>query len=338
MKIVITTGIYPPAIGGPAQYAKNLAEALRAKNHEVKVLTYRLEKYLPVGIRHFWFYCRCLFGFVSADSIVALDTMSVGWPSVCASKLLKKKIVIRTGGDFLWESYVERTGDLVLLRKFYQTRIDKLSFKEKRIFKITNWTLRNSSKIIFSTDWQRQIWEKPYDLDLAKTVIIENYYGGKEVSRSTTETSSVRKIFVAGTRKLKWKNLEVLERAFVQAIERFPEISADFSNASYTQFQDKIRDSYAVILVSLGDISPNLILDAIRLGKPFICTKETGIYDKIKEVGIFVDPESEREIVEKIIFLSQKVNYEEAIRRLDNFTFVHNWEKIADEFLNLIFK
>ena len=72
----------------------------------------------------------------------ALDTFSVAFPAVCAARLCGKKMIIRTGGDFLWEFYVERTGDLVLLRDFYNTRIGRLNFKERLIFKSTGWTLR----------------------------------------------------------------------------------------------------------------------------------------------------------------------------------------------------
>ncbi|MFA6536504.1 MAG: glycosyltransferase family 4 protein [Candidatus Paceibacterota bacterium] len=333
MKIVITTGIYPPAIGGPAQYAKNLAETFRAKGHAVKVLTYRLEKYLPTGVRHFWFYLRCLFGFAGVDLIITLDTFSVGWPSVCAAKHLNKKIIIRTGGDFLWEGYVERTGDLVLLREFYQTRMGKLSFKERQIFRITKDILAKADKIAFNTYWQRVIWAAPYGLDLDKTTVVENFYGPKE--ESNYENFPARKVLVGGTRQLKWKNLAVLRRAFALAKARLPDLELDLMTADYDAFQDKIRHSYAVILVSLGDIGPNLIMDAIRLNKPFICTKETGLYDKIKDIGLFVNPQNENEIAEQIIFLSQKVNYEAAISRLQAFDFIHTWEEIAEEFLNL---
>ena len=180
MKILIATGIYPPEIGGPAQYAKNLVAEFERQGHRVKVLTYRLEHYLPTGLRHLFFFLRTLLALPGTNFILASDTFSVGFPAVLAAKLLNKKIMIRTGGDFLWESYVERTGDLVLLRKFYEkikTGLAKLSLKEKIIFRLTHWTVNHCSKLVFSTEWQKDIWRMPYDLDLQRTKIIENYYG-----------------------------------------------------------------------------------------------------------------------------------------------------------------
>src|SRR5436309_2301876 len=109
MKILIATGIYLPKIGGPAQYAKNLERVFTDLGHSVTVLTFGLEDNLPTGVRHLFFFFKILPKVFSADIICALDTFSVGLPAVLASQISGKKCVIRTGGDFLWEQYVERT-------------------------------------------------------------------------------------------------------------------------------------------------------------------------------------------------------------------------------------
>ena len=53
-------------------------------------------------------------------------------PTMLACRLMGKKYIIRTGGDLLWEWYVERTGEAILLRDFY-SRPRALSLKEKAI-------------------------------------------------------------------------------------------------------------------------------------------------------------------------------------------------------------
>ena len=333
MRILITTGIYPPQIGGPAQYAKNLKEAFVNQGVNIDLRTYKIERKLPTGIRHLFFFFRVFFAFIKSDFCIALDTFSVGLPSVLASKILGKKLIIRTGGDFLWESYVERTGDLVLLREFYETRKSKFSLKEKIIFKLTKWTLQNASGIVFSTKWQKEMFEKAYWLPPSKNFIIENFYGKKIESVGPRE-----KNYLAFTRPLKWKNIELLKRAFGHAKGLVPEIILDDKQVGYEESIEKMRIAYAVILVSLGDISPNMILDAIRCNKPFICTKENGIYDRIKDIGIFVDPKNELEIAEKIVFLSKPENYKIYKKKIENFNFTHSWREIADEFLNIASK
>lgn len=328
MKIIIATGIYPPEIGGPAQYAKNLKTEFEAKGYQVGVLTYRLEKRLPTGIRHLWFFLRCLLVFPGADFVVALDTFSAGLPAVAAAKIYGKKIIIRTGGDFLWEQFVERTGDLVLLKDFYRTRLAKLNFKEKIVFKLSLWVVRNTSCLIFSTEWQKKIWLPVYGFDETKTVIVENYYGPKELFFPPPE-----KNFLAGARPLKWKNTTRLAEAFNKAKVKNATIVYDDATKPFEKFMDKVAHCYAVILVSLGDISPNLILDAIRHNKPFILTKETGFYDKLKDIGLFVDPENVDDIAGKILFLTDKKNYEQYCKKIESFNFTHTWGQVAEEFL-----
>src|SRR4051812_26577287 len=122
MRILIATGIYPPEIGGPAEYAQELKNAWIARGHSVEVKVFSRFNFLPSGVRHLAYFLTLLPAIFKTDSILALDTFSAALPAVLAAKLARKKIILRTGGDFLWEAYVERTGDLVLLRDFYQTR------------------------------------------------------------------------------------------------------------------------------------------------------------------------------------------------------------------------
>lgn len=330
MKILITTGIYPPKIGGPAQYAKNLKDQFEKMGHEVVVKTFDFENYLPSGLRHLFFFFKIIPTVLGADVIFVLDTFSVGLPTVSVCKILAKKCTIRTGGDFLWEQYVERTQKKILLRNFYQAEKTNLNFKERMIFKLTQWTLKNVSHTIYSTDWQRQIFLKAYGLDMDKTSIIENYYGPKQFN---IDYSS--KIFIGSARKFLWKNFDILKKVFDKVKKEKPEAELFIENLPFNKFIEKVQNCYAVILISLGDISPNMILDAIRLNRPFICTREVGIYERIKEAGLFVDPLDEEQIKQAILELLTEDGYKKAKEKVLNFSFIHTWEDIAKEFLEI---
>ncbi len=332
-KILITTGIYPPQVGGPAQYALEAKNELTRRGNEVKVLTYGLERSLPPIIRHGLFFVRTLLALRGIDFVLTLDTFSVGWPSVAAARIFNKKIIVRTGGDFLWESYVERTGDLIPLKNFYDLGMDSFSFKEKMIFKITKWTLKNMNAVIFSTEWQKQIFEKAYKLDSTKDFIVENFYGEK-----LPAINPQQKNFITGGRPVKLKNNAVLLEAFQKVAVEGSDARLDVEALPYEQFIEKLKASYAVILVSISDISPNLILEAIRYNKPFIVTKETGLYEKLKDIGIFVDHTSVEDIKEKILFLSNKENYEMQKRKIESFTFTHSMSEIVQEILDVVAK
>jgi hypothetical protein len=69
MKIVLATGIYPPDIGGPATYVRELAESLTSKGNKVVIVTYgrseqhdtagrwavyRVQRWAPVFLSTIW--------------------------------------------------------------------------------------------------------------------------------------------------------------------------------------------------------------------------------------------------------------------------------------------
>jgi glycosyltransferase involved in cell wall biosynthesis len=260
--------------------------------------------------------------------VLALDTYSCGLPATVAAKLCGTLIMLRTGGDFLWEQYVERTDDLVLLRDFYKEKTHPLSSKEQAIFRLTGWVLRNVDAVVWSTHWQKDIFEKPYRLEEQRHFIIENYYGTKIPSHDPHEKS-----FAAGTRKLKWKNVALLEKAFADESVKALGVRLDTETLPHDDFIDKLGRSYAVLIASLGDISPNTILDAIRLDKPFILTRENGLADRIKDIALFVDPLNLEDIKEKILWLSEPANYALQKERVASFSFTHTWEEMAGEYV-----
>lgn len=335
MKILISSGIYPPDIGGPAQYARNLYETWKKEGHEVKVAAYRWERAFPPLVRHILFFLKIIRKGWRADLILVLDTWSAAVPTMVACVLMRKKYIVRTGGDFLWESYTERTGELVLFRDFYNKCRNKFSAKERLIFSLGGKALRKASTVIYSTEWQRNIFEKAYGIERKNTALVENFCGTR-----TEQLNPENRTFLAATRDLKWKNIDVLKSSFKKAQQEIlntglEPIELDTGKAVYDSFYEKIRHSYAVILVSLGDISPNMILDAIRAGTPFILTKENGLTERIKECAIFVDPKNEKEIADKIVWLSRSDNYKIQKQKVIAFKWTHTWEDIGREIISI---
>ncbi len=325
------TGIYLPDIGGPALYAKELKDVWSEKGYSVKVKYFSsVEKILPTGLRHLYFVFKSIFVWMQADVIVVLDTFSVGIGAFLLSYVFKKKYIIRTGGDFLWEMYVERTGKKVLLKNFYNTEKNNFNRKEKIIFYLTSKVIARASFVVFSTEWQKNIWLTPYNLCLSKVHIVENCY-----TKSTTDKQYASKTFLGSTRSLVWKNLDTLIDVFKDEEILSQGLVLDTHKYPQDIFLEHIKKSYAVILVSLGDISPNMILQAIKNNTPFIVTEEIGIKDRIKDIAIFVDPLDYSDIKKKILWLNHKDNYEVQKQKIQQFTFTHSWEDIARELLML---
>ena len=331
MNILIATGIYPPEIGGPAEYAKQLDKALYEQGFRVSVVTYGSLKRFPTGIRHFLYFLRFFFKTFSTDYIIALDPFSVGFPALLYAKLFRKKIVVRIGGDFLWESFAERTKEKVLLSDFY-TKPRNFNFKEKTIFKIISFVLKNVDKVIFSTKWQRDIMQKPYNIILDKTEIVENFY--PKTSHIKNVFTTEKKVFLSPSRDIFIKNKKTVEEAFSMVQKNYPNIELDTKTLPHSMLLEKIKNSYAVIVASLSEVSPNLVFDAFQCGVPVIVTKDTGISEYIKNLAVFVDPLSVSDISSGIIKLLDSEIYNSYANKITTDTRVHSWDEIIINMLN----
>lgn len=332
MKILIATPIYPPEAGGPSYYAKSLKDEFEKLGHTVTVRTYGMERSLPMGIRHFAYFLKTIPAYRRSDMTVLLDTFSVGFPVACMKKLFGGLVILRTGGDFLWENYVERTNERILFSKFYAKQ-RRFTLKEKIIFALSKFVVRTVSKVVFSTAYQRDVWMKPYGVDPEKLSIIENAY----TKMSHVDEPTSRKDFFCAVRgDMKWKNTDTLERAFAKAQEVVPEIELDVRyDIPRDVLLERLRTCYAVVLVSFGDISPNFILEALSFGKPIIFTNENGLRDRIGDTVMYVDPLDETAITNAIVAMCYKNAHTLYQEKAQTFSLEHSYADIAHEFLAL---
>lgn len=335
--ILIATGVYPPQHGGPSYYAKNLKDEFENIGYVVVVKTYGIERSLPIGIRHGVYFLKTLPAFIASDFVLVLDTFSVGFPIALLNTLFKRCVILRTGGDFLWEQYVERTKETILLSDFYRVPRQYTS-KEKIIFALTAFVLRHVSRVVFSTVYQRDIWMQPYGLSSERVSIIENRYEpvGDTAHEKIQEKGEKKHFVYAAARQLVWKNAPVAEAACAIAQKSVPEVELDFLfDMPRDKAIEKIKHAYAVVLTSLGDISPNYILRALSLGKPVILTTENGLRDRIGDAALYVNPLDTDAVAQAFIALCDPVTYGVYQTRVQALSFTHTYADIANEFLRL---
>lgn len=330
MKIVIATPLYPPEIGGPATYAKELNDGFTTVGVDTVLIKFSDVRWYPKFFRHMMYFVRVCSAVRGADAVLAFDTWSTGVPAVLAAKIHRKKIVVRIGGDFLWESYIERTHKLIKLSEFYKTKRD-FSYKESLICAGTRWIVRHADALVFNTAWQKDLWEKVYGFNQEKASVIENAY---PIER---ETPSARgRVFIAAGRSSFLKNSKMFEKVFSDLKRTFPDIELDNRILSPSEHEERIRNAYAVVIPSVSEVSPNAAVDAIRFGKPFIMTSDTGVRERLVDVGIFVDSLNAEALRTAVGKLLNTEEYVRASARVQAFKFSHSWEEVAKEFLVLI--
>lgn len=329
MRVVIATGIYPPDIGGPSYYAKSLAESLQGLGHSVEVVTYGDLRSLPMGVSHLMYFFRIWPKLSGASAVIALDTASVAIPAWLATRIRGIQFIIRTGGDFVWEHYLERTRDLVPLKHFYDGK-HHLSIKERLVFVLTRFIAKRSL-VVFSTEMQRDVWMQPYELKMEHTTII-----GNAVDAPLQSELAAKKNFLWYVRDIAMKNGAHVRGAFEKAQAQNPDIILDMGQVPKEVLLERMKSCYAVILPSLTEISPNYILDALRFKKPFIMDKYSGFAEWLAPYGLLVDPLDEDDIARAIGVLATPEGYAEACRKAAAFSFVRTYTDVAKDFIHLI--
>lgn len=370
LKILIATGVYPPEIGGPATYVFNLARELVKDGQEVKILSYGHKTSEPeaglsvqkVG-RNGGALARYLAYFIAlrklapwSNLIYAHDLISVGLPAALVKILNPRlKLVVRLGGDFLWEKAYNNRWTERPLTSYYE--IPK-NFKEKVYLAIYRFVLKRVDLLIFSTTWQKSIYEKYFPQTKFKSVIIKNTF--PDVLGVASQPAVANKNMLFAGRLIRLKNLERLIAAMqeinglnLQIIGEGPaksKLEAKVQELglsskvffketiSAQELKNEILKSYLVICPSISDVAPNIALEAIKLGRPLLLTKETGLYEDFKEQLIFLDPFSQEDITNKIKNLLLPNNYQSYLQKIRNIKTDRSWRELTREHLALFKK
>ncbi len=327
--MLIATGIYPPAVGGPARYAAELVSLWNTADVSAQVAVARRLSWLPPLVRHLGFFLICLIKAVRANVVFSLDTFSAAVPAYYAAKLLGKPFVVRVGGDFLWEMYTERTKKEVTLRSFCESIPSDLSFKEKIILSFVRRMLQGANLVVFSVSWYETLAHKAYG-PFTRTAVVENPTGPREESALPH-----KKTFLFLGRPLFLKNAIRFRRAFRAAAEHYTDIELVEGTSGRDEYLAMLRQCYAVVVPSLSEVSPNTALDAIRCGKPLILTKESGYADRFAAAAIRVDPLDDVSLRNAIELLCDETVYRQATHVASMFPCDRLFADVASELLTL---
>ncbi|MBI2099191.1 glycosyltransferase family 4 protein [Candidatus Uhrbacteria bacterium] len=229
MKIIIATGIYPPDIGGPAQYSKKLREHLLAAGHEVVVVSYGEGKDNPEAeiykvsrrpapvLRHFFYFLKVWRAGRSGDIIFAQDSVSSGLPALLAAKLARKYFALKMVGDYAWEQAQGKYGIRDALDDF-QTK--KYGLKIEILKKIEKYVASSAELVIVPSKYLQKIvlgWGVyPFNVKVIYNAVLGAVYP-KPTVRGKPKT-----ILSAG-RLVPWKGFEELIFAMREVKEIIPD-------------------------------------------------------------------------------------------------------------------
>ncbi len=223
--ICIATPLYPPQIGGPATHVSLLEQGLSKEDFELRIVKFGSVSFLPKGLKHLVYFFCVLWQGMGATFIYTLDPVSVGLPALCAAKILRKKLVLRVGGDYAWEQGAQRFGVSETLDEFVHAK--QKSRTVRFLQRIQSLVARRAQVVIAPSEYLKgiiQTWG-------VREGVINVIYSQPEVPVTPLSRADARKklgirederIILSAGRLVPWKGYEGLLDATLLVREVIP--------------------------------------------------------------------------------------------------------------------
>lgn len=374
MKILITTPIYPPEIGGPATYASGLLKNL-SLDHNISVITFTKnpEKSKKANILSIPQY-RHAFGIIfrqaklllqilkigkKADIIYSQGPIVVGTASIIAGRMLQKKVILKFVGDIAWEESQRRSSSKLTLEEFYQSP-KKMAIKA--ILAIQKWTLKQADKIIVPSYFLLRLLNEHYQIPEKQ---IEVIYNPVDISGLKPISSKQPEIITSG-RLVSHKNFELIIKAFeiyrkknkksqekliiIGSGPQKKEIQKHLNSSQYRSaislipalpridYLKRLNNASTFILASNYEGLPHAIIEAMLLKVPVIASKIPANQEVIKtsKLGILteINKKSISESLEKIL-KKLKLQKEISLNAQKYAKEQFNWETHSERLIHL---
>lgn len=150
MKILIATPLYPPEIGGPATYTKEVEDALPKRGVEVVVVPFAAVRSLPKIFRHLAYFWRVYRAARRVDIVFAQDTVSCGLPALLAARAARAKFLVRVPGDHAWEQGYQRFGVTDSIDAFQKKRY---GFRVELLRLMARLVVQNADRVIIPSQY-----------------------------------------------------------------------------------------------------------------------------------------------------------------------------------------
>ena len=234
-RILITTGIFPPDIGGPASYAVTMGQKTSGLANITVVtysskFSYKSDKELPFKVVRVWrkwpkplkqliYFFRVWKLAPKNDVIYSLNAVSAGLPSLLAAKMRRKKFFVKIVGDYAWEIAVQKNKSSFLINDFQAaTKKGWIKFLAKTQY----WVCRKADGVIVPSQYLADI-VRGWGTESSKIHLI---YNGVDFKKSVLSKEEARKkigipgnIILSSGRLVPWKGFRMLIKIMPKVLE-----------------------------------------------------------------------------------------------------------------------
>ena len=345
MNILITVGIFPPDIGGPASFVPKIANHLINMDNKIKiicladeenllledeldVLRIRRSTYLPIR----WFKTISLIIKHGRESDI-LFVNGLGVEAAIANLYLSKKIVRKIVGDHVWERFYnkkrtsETFDDFQNLKHNLNVRIQKL---------IRNWSISSSEIVITPSDHLKELINRTNP----KTEVLKINNGIEITEFKRNKTPPHEFNILINSRLVVQKNIHLVIEAMGSVKNLDINLKIIGEGGEFARLEDLItnleiqnrvkmigkvennliseylKTSNLFIQASDYEGLPHSILEAINYEVPILSTEVGGCKDLLDNGDrgfIISSPHNKQQIAEKIDYIYE--NYDTALTK-----------------------
>ncbi len=336
MKIVLATPLYPPEIGGPATYAKELALLLK-DSHEitvvafastsekipgVKLVTVSKRRSLPLRLFKFtwvlWREAR------ESNVIYVQNAVAAGLPAVLVGMLTGVPVVLKFVGDEAWERATQLRQTSLQLEEFLLR--PEGSLKIRLILKLQGFVLRRANRVATPSSYLRNAIIRTYHIKPERVVV--NYNAAQKPDALPFDQKIIPHQLVVTARLVEWKGVDGIIRAMTHIVGEFPDtkllvagdgpeeeslkrLAEELGLKTHVVFLGRIsraetwhirKISEVYVLNSYYEGLPHTALTSFAAGIPMVATDIPGTNEAVyhEKTGLLVQPHDDQALAEAI--------------------------------------
>ena len=369
MNILITVGIFPPDIGGPASFVPKISDFLIENGHNVKIIclsevrnintednfdVIRIKRSNNLPIR----WIKTIYQIVKNGRRSDLIFVNgLGVESAIANLILQKQLIRKIVGDPVWERAYNKKR---ITESFDDFQINKHSFLIEVQKLLRNWSINSAEIVITPSDHLKSFVS---GIGYSKKILkINNGVNITDINRANESKADINLIIIS--RLVVQKNINIVIEAMKLLDNKNLKLSIIGEGGEFSKLENTIHDLNlqnqvqllgkidnnkisqflltADIFIQASDYEglPHSVLEAINYGVPILSTETGGCKDLLNdgERGFIIPmPPDKKVIAENISFIIE--NKAEATKRANEAkSFInkkHNFLEQANQYMEI---
>lgn len=343
MKILLTTPIFPPEIGGPATYTHEISGRLMKKGHQVRVVTFadaapevKDIEVIPVRLsygllgslrRQLRLFFTIMRTAKEMDLLYAQGAVVVGFCTLMVGKLLRKPVVVKFVGDVAWEQAVNNARTNKFLEEFLAKPEGGLYINLIRW--IQRFVFHRADRVITPSNYLKNILVKYYRVPGTKVEVVYNAVALTEIKACEEKLGQPMVITIG--RLVSWKGIDELITLVPALAKKYRDFKLvivgegperdklnrqcrELQVESHVFFTGRLNHEKTLSLLKRADVFllnsryeglPHTVIEAMVCRCPVIATSLEGTREVIVDGrnGITVAPGETEGLSKKLIFL-----------------------------------